>query len=94
MSRLSDAWAALCERLPAAEYRIVRDGYLGYEVQFRRWWLPVWVQCDDPSKGRSTNTHLYLAGARAFAEAHASGDLRRAGKVVEHMSKRAKGARA
>ena len=24
-------------------YRIVRDGYAGYEVQWRGWWNPFWV---------------------------------------------------
>lgn len=27
------------------KYRIVEDGYLGYEAQFKRWWWPFWNQC-------------------------------------------------
>lgn len=27
-----------------AKYRIVRDGYAGYEVQRKRWWFPFWMQ--------------------------------------------------
>ena len=26
-------------------YRIVRDGYAGYEAQVWRLWFPFWVQC-------------------------------------------------
>lgn len=25
-------------------WRIVRDNYMGYEVQYRRWWSPFWKQ--------------------------------------------------
>jgi len=27
--------------------RIVRDRYLGYEVQVWRWWFPFWIQAGD-----------------------------------------------
>lgn len=43
------------------EFRIVRDGFAGYEVQARRWWFPVWIQCG------GTNTHKTLEDAEAFA---------------------------
>lgn len=25
-------------------YRIVTDEYAGYEVQIKRWWMPIWFQ--------------------------------------------------
>lgn len=25
-------------------YRIVKDSYLGYEVQYKKWWFPFWIQ--------------------------------------------------
>ena len=28
------------------KYRIVRDGYLGYEAQYRKWWMPFYCQID------------------------------------------------
>lgn len=51
---------------PMAEYRIVRDNYLGYEVQMRLWWWPFWVECD------FVNTHSTICKAEAFAQAHAA----------------------
>lgn len=54
--------------LPSPEYRIVRDSYAGYEVQIRRWWLPIWMQ-------PRSNTHATLAGAEAFAKKHAQGGV-------------------
>lgn len=45
------------------EYRIVRDCFLGYEVQVRRWWFPIWVQAG------FANTHSSIEKARAFARA-------------------------
>ena len=26
------------------KWRVVTDGYLGYEVQFRHWWMPFFCQ--------------------------------------------------
>lgn len=41
-------------------YRIVRDGYAGYEVQVRRWWFPIWFQHG------FVNTHDSVDAARAY----------------------------
>lgn len=32
-----------------ARYRVVRDCYLGYECQKRRWWSPFWVELPLPN---------------------------------------------
>lgn len=40
--------------------RIVRDHYCGYEVQIRRWWLPIWLRA-------GTNTHASAERAEDFA---------------------------
>lgn len=59
------------------EYRIVRDGYLGFEVQFRRRraFLPsFWHQCGRHG-GIGTNSHATLEAARAFAHAHVNGGI-------------------
>ena len=45
-------------------YRIVRDRYAGYEVQFRRWWWPFW-------KMAGVNTHISVELAEAYARKHA-----------------------
>lgn len=53
------------------KWRIVRDAYLGYEVQFRYWWWPWWIQA---SKGAySTNTHATLESAKKFLIAKSQG---------------------
>ena len=44
-------------------YRIVKDGYLGYEVQCWRVWLPVWMQCGFPG----ANTHRTVEAAEHYA---------------------------
>jgi len=44
------------------KYRIVRDNYLGYEVQIRRWWFPIWLEC------QFSNTHISIEKAEAYAE--------------------------
>lgn len=48
----------------AKRYRIVRDGFCGYEVQARRWWLPIWLQCWNFGP---TNTHTSIERAEEFA---------------------------
>ena len=58
------------------QYRIVTDGWLGFEVQVKRWWFPVWVQCH---KYSGTNTHKSVSGARSFALEHS----RKGTNVVE-----------
>lgn len=40
------------------KYRIVPDRFWGYEVQFRYWWMPFYVQC------RGCNTHPTLESAK------------------------------
>jgi hypothetical protein len=50
------------------QYRIVRDGYLGFEVQWRRWWAPFWRQCG--LNGSITNSHASMADAREFMSRH------------------------
>lgn len=48
-----------------AEFRIVADSYLGYEVQIRRWWhYPFWVAF-------GINTFSTIEKAEAFARKHA-----------------------
>lgn len=42
--------------------RIVRDRWLGYEVQIWRWWWPFWVQAN------FSNTHTTIEGAERFAK--------------------------
>lgn len=46
-------------------YRIVRDRWLGYEVQWRYWWMPFWVQAS------FSNTHSTIEKAEEFARNHA-----------------------
>ena len=43
-------------------YRIVRDAYAGYEVQFRYWWMPFYMQAG------YTNTHFSMDGAKRYLE--------------------------
>ena len=45
-------------------WRIVRDGYCGYEVQFREWWMPFWLEHG------FTNTHVSIARAKDYIERH------------------------
>ena len=44
------------------QYRIVKDSYCGYEVQYRRWWFPFWVQHG------FTNTHISVEKAREYID--------------------------
>ena len=53
------------------QYRIVRDHYAGYEVQYRNW-LGLWRQCGRNGRG-GTNTFYSISQAEAFAELHARG---------------------
>lgn len=41
-------------------YRIVTDNYSGFEVQFKNWFWPFWMQC------QFTNTHRTLEEAMDF----------------------------
>jgi hypothetical protein len=47
-------------------YRIVTDGYSGYEVQYRTNWWPFWRQC--PGRLGSVNTHPSIEDAEAYAK--------------------------
>ncbi len=64
--------AGLGVSLLRPRYRIVRDRYLGYEVQVWRWWLPLWLEVG------FCNTHPSEASAVEFAK-------RRANKVVRNL---------
>ena len=44
------------------EYRIVRDNFLGYECQHKRWWWPFWTQMG------FTNTHRTIEEARTYID--------------------------
>ena len=57
-----------------AEYRIVTDGYAGFEVQKRNWWFPIWRQVG------FCNTHTSVEKAREFAKADCQ-------QVVEYMGR-------
>jgi hypothetical protein len=48
-------------------YRIVRDGFAGYEVQFKRFFM--WVQAGKHG-GMGTNTHASIEDAEAFIVKH------------------------
>lgn len=45
--------------------RIVKDGYCGYEAQFKRWWWPFWTQT---SWAGIINTFSTLGAAEAYAK--------------------------
>lgn len=47
------------------KYRIVVDSFCGFEVQIKRWWLPVWLQV-------GINTFPTEEGAMQFAKRHAN----------------------
>jgi len=50
------------------KYRIVKDNFLGLEVQVKFWWFPVyWFECN------SSNTYLTIAEAKKFIESHKKG---------------------
>lgn len=51
-----------------AYYRIVTDDYLGYEVQFWRWWWPFWAS----TGGRTFSS---VADAEHYALAHSKRDV-------------------
>ena len=52
-------------------YRIVRDNYLGYEVQSRIWWFPFWLECR--SRIGISNTHHTIEKAKEFIETRVNG---------------------
>jgi len=48
-------------------YRVVIDYCAGYEAQFRRWWMPVWM----PINYRNTSSSVEKA--KAIIEGHKRG---------------------
>jgi len=48
------------------KWRIVHDRYLGYEVQYKRWWWPFWIQHG------GCNSFLSLDRAKAYLDRHAN----------------------
>ena len=63
-----------CSTFFRTKYRIVKDGYLGYEAQFKRWWFPFWMQCD------FCNTSGTVEQARKICDLHS-----RCGVVEEYQ---------
>lgn len=66
-------------------YRIVKDAYLGYEVQVWRWWWPFWMQAG------GTNTHRTLEGAERYAEANVRRVIKYLGKYDPEVDGKWKG---
>ena len=71
-------------KLPAPRYRVVRDGWGGYEAQFQTWWCP-WRQCSHEHGGCGINTSHTLERARQVCAAHLA---RRAGRAIAQFSAR------
>ena len=47
------------------KYRVITDGYLGFEVQVKYWWFPLmWKQIN------GVNTHSTLNKAKAAIDVH------------------------
>lgn len=44
------------------KYKIVRDSYYGFEVRYKSWFLPFWIQCN------WTNTHPTIEEARLYVK--------------------------
>lgn len=47
-------------------YRIVVDSFAGYEVQIKRWYIPIYSQL------QFSNTHRTIEEATEFAKKHAN----------------------
>lgn len=60
------------------KYRILRDIYSGFEVQYKVWWWPFWIQCGK-NGGSGVNTNSSLEIAEQFAKMHSGG------KVVKYL---------
>ena len=52
-----------------ARYRVVTDKFQGFEVQYKVWWWPFWIQCS--SMTSNINTHCTVGEAERFALTHA-----------------------
>ena len=61
--------AKRCSAFFRTKYRIVKDGYAGYEAQFKRWWFPVWMQCG------FCNTSGTVEQARKICDLHSRGGV-------------------
>lgn len=61
-------------------YRIVTDDFAGFEVQIKRWWLPIWFQCHH--RGMFINTFGTQDKALEFIKARKSGNVNPNPKVV------------
>ena len=60
-------------KIKLTRYRIIRDGYCGYEVQKWRWWFPIWVECwgwCGPA-----NTHTSIEKAQQYIELHKNNNV-------------------
>lgn len=68
-------------------YRIVRDGYCGYEVQSWRWWWPIWMECSNPERGQISNSHSSVEKAEEFAKRKAGGKIVPVDCVVKQLGK-------
>lgn len=71
------------------QYRIVKDRYLGFEVQRRRWWLPIWLQV-------GVNTHTSVLQAEQFIERQSrGGEVKRVGSLLPRfLARKATGDRS
>jgi hypothetical protein len=52
------------KRFFRTRYRIVNDAYAGYQVDYKPWWSPFWIQAG------FTNTHSSLERAEDFMNRH------------------------
>ena len=59
-------------------YRIVTDSYCGFEVQYRPWWCPIWLQAGARG-GWGVNTCTSIEMARNIIARH------KASGVVVHV---------
>ena len=59
-----------------ALYRIVRDTYSGYEMQYRTWWWPFWSM-------PRCNTFRSIELAQEWAEGHACSVVKYLGNLKE-----------
>lgn len=51
------------------KYRIITDNFLGYQVDIKYWWLPLfWIECHDSFS--ICNTHRTIEDAMKFIEKH------------------------
>lgn len=57
------------------KYRIVTDGFNGYEVQVKKWYWPFWVQHG------WVNTHSTLSGAERYVRQVVRRKVYKIGKV-------------